>query len=335
MSDIVTLADLSRFTVVRLDDRGDSTLVAGRLHRPGALYAGQTVSLHLSLDQDVWGDLGEVDPDAGTAVLSVYSQNLRPAVVPGASFPVYDSEYRDRVRYALDPAIRWTRTRFVPPDAFVGPATTQSRVARPGDEDRADGWVVRGGWDHEHCKFCWCHIEPGGKDDEGFVSDAGDWVCVNCHGRYVRPRDLRFVPEGAGREGDAPGEAFRAITRMIDAYDLPRLRRHLEGGRDVDARSRYGWTPLMVAASRGHRSLISLLLGAGADVNAVSGQGYTPLIVAAMAGHLDAVGMLLDAGATTRVPECLGVDSLLGFLKYCRGGDNARLLERLVQAGAA
>jgi hypothetical protein len=64
-----------------------------------------------------------------------------------------------RVQLVLDPTTTWTRTRFVPPDAFEQDAPTpgwrQSRVAQPGDENRTDGVIVAGGWDHEHCEICW------------------------------------------------------------------------------------------------------------------------------------------------------------------------------------
>jgi hypothetical protein len=54
-------------------------------------------------------------------------------------------------------------------------------------------WVVPGGWDHEHCKICMKHIDPG---DTAYV-DPEDrwWFCRLCGEKYVLPHDLSFVDD--------------------------------------------------------------------------------------------------------------------------------------------
>lgn len=54
-------------------------------------------------------------------------------------------------------------------------------------------WVVPGGWDHEHCKICMKHIDPG---DTAYV-DPEDrwWFCGLCGEKYVLPHDLSFVDD--------------------------------------------------------------------------------------------------------------------------------------------
>ena len=54
----------------------------------------------------------------------------------------------------------------------------------------------------------------------------------------------------------------------------------LDKGAKVDAASKDGQTPLIVASSAGNESVARLLLDKGAKVDAASKVGQTPLIVA-------------------------------------------------------
>ena len=290
--------------------------------------------MFISPDDDVPGILTELDPDAATAVLNVGTANMHPAIIVGATFPVCDSYWAGKLDLVLNDDIYWTRTRFVAPDAFVEPSEVSGwrkwRIATPDDKERTDGRIVPRGWDHEHCELCWQEIGSGGEAD-GYVSGSNQWVCVRCYDRFIGPRDMRFVIEG---ESDEP-EMFQQISELIDDYDLAAIRQFLEDGKYVNIRSKYGWTPLMLAASRGHQSLISLLLEAGADVNAVSEQhGYTALALAAQMGNVQVVETLLGAGARVQVPEKLCGGSLLTYVKTGSGRENARTSELLTQAGA-
>jgi uncharacterized protein len=54
---------------------------------------------------------------------------------------------------------------------------------------------------------------------------------------------------------------------------------------------------ILAAARRGNIGRIRRLLAEGADVNARGKFGYTPLVHASYSGHAEAVRFLLDAGA--------------------------------------
>lgn len=71
----------------------------------------------------------------------------------------------------------------------------------------------------------------------------------------------------------------------------------LERGAPVDARGPYGYTPLRIAATSGHRDIANVLLAAGADIHAVDETGWTPLHGAAHAGKMDMIVFLLEHGA--------------------------------------
>ena len=203
----VTLADLNAFTVERIEQRDDRSLLHGRLRLPGQPSPGDQLSLFTGLDEDdVTGELEQLDPDAGTGVLAAWTSHLHPTVVAGSTLPTFDNYWSGRVRLVLDARIQWTRKLFGSPDAFeqVMPNGTRMwRAVEPGDDARTDGRIVPGGWDHEHCELCWTHIGAGG-DAEGWVTDEDRWACVNCHSRYVAP--LRpAVPGGRGRGRDDLG----------------------------------------------------------------------------------------------------------------------------------
>ena len=338
----VTLADLNAFTIERIEQRDDRSLLHGRFRLPGQPSPGDGMNLFLGLDEDdVTGELEQLDPDGGTGVLAAWTSYLHPTVVAGASFPTYDDSWYTRVRLVLDARVTWTRKPFVAPDAFeqdTGNGGRSWRAVEPGDEARTDGRIVPGGWDHEECELCWKRIGPGG-DPDAWVTDEGRWVCVPCHVQYVEPRDLRFLLDGARDDLATPPtpdeEAFDHFGRLINVYDLGAIRSWLDAGNKVDVQNRYGWTPLMLAALRGQSSLVALLLAAGADPSAVADKhGYTPLALAAQKGYVEVTRTLLAAGATTEVPATFWGGSLLVYVKSGAGRDNVAISEMLTLAGA-
>jgi ankyrin repeat protein len=106
-------------------------------------------------------------------------------------------------------------------------------------------------------------------------------------GAYVDVRDPRLATalHWASDQGD-----------WASAFTL--LAHHAE----VDLRDGDGWTPLHVAAHKGHVDIIILLLQWNPDVSAKVDVapinfGYTPLHFAAKYGHVEAVQTLIDRGA--------------------------------------
>jgi ankyrin repeat protein len=77
----------------------------------------------------------------------------------------------------------------------------------------------------------------------------------------------------------------------------------------VDARHKYGWTVLSVAASYGHVEAVRILLKRGADPNIADDWGTTAVFAAVRSGSLDIVKMLVEAGANINHQNLKGEDA--------------------------
>ena len=98
---------------------------------------------------------------------------------------------------------------------------------------------------------------------------------------------------------NAPGrDGTPALHWTVRVNDLETAGQLLRAGADPKLVTRYGVTPMSVAASNGSAAMLKLLLESGADPNAPDGAGDTPLVMAAQVGSLDSVKALLAAGAT-------------------------------------
>jgi ankyrin repeat protein len=73
----------------------------------------------------------------------------------------------------------------------------------------------------------------------------------------------------------------------------------LEGGANVHALNKWRETPLLTAANHGQAGAVEALLATGADPCKCTDTGWSPLSIAAYKGHDDVVRILLEEGAPT------------------------------------
>ncbi len=80
--------------------------------------------------------------------------------------------------------------------------------------------------------------------------------------------------------------------------DIAEVKALLEKGANLEAKSRYGQTPLFFAARNGHEELVKFLLSKGASPN-VKDTFYKSSLISAAAdkGYTNVVKLLLDAGS--------------------------------------
>lgn len=92
--------------------------------------------------------------------------------------------------------------------------------------------------------------------------------------------------------------------------------------------NRYGDTPILLAASQGHKEMLVRLIDAGAAINA---KGWAPLHYAIFSGHLEIAQVLLTRGADSELRAPNGRTALM--LGAQTG--NAAAVKLLLQTGAS
>ena len=113
--------------------------------------------------------------------------------------------------------------------------------------------------------------------------------------------------------------------------DLERVRQLIQDGQDVNRGDRYGETPLMYAAGRGHDQLVRELIRAGADVNRKDNNKHTALHRASSwRGYSSVVTTLAEAGANLNEQDERGMTPLMEAIYW---GDANAVVE-LIRAGA-
>ena len=83
------------------------------------------------------------------------------------------------------------------------------------------------------------------------------------------------------------------------AYDgnIEAVKQHIAAGAGVNAKDKFGCTPLYWAAMKGHKEIVELLLSNGADVNAKDDVSETPLHAAALYSDKEISELLIAKGA--------------------------------------
>ncbi|SIO62125.1 Ankyrin repeat [Singulisphaera sp. GP187] len=121
-----------------------------------------------------------------------------------------------------------------------------------------------------------------------------------------------------------------AIESNADT-SLQMVKTLVDGGADIHRTGTNGWTPLHLAAVRGHVDKARLLLEAGARVNQrIEIDGCeTPLMEAAAMGHPAVVGLLLEYGADPRLRDSVHNYTPLEKAQDAARGANPQVLEYL------
>ena len=94
-----------------------------------------------------------------------------------------------------------------------------------------------------------------------------------------------------------------SIFSAIDHKRLPRFLKSTHPDRDTNI---HGSTALHVAAYSGNEPLLQTLLEGRANPNAINSYGFTPIMMAAMRGHPSIVKILLDLEVIISAKDVLG-----------------------------
>ncbi|EAW19529.1 Ankyrin repeat protein [Aspergillus fischeri NRRL 181] len=108
------------------------------------------------------------------------------------------------------------------------------------------------------------------------------------------------------------------------------VNRLLKAGIDPEFNGSLSWTPLFLAAEKGHEVVVKVLLEAGATLEAKAGRSETPLSRAARNGREAVVKLLLQTGAN---PETKDIYNKTPLFLAAESGHEA-VVKLLLQAGA-
>jgi ankyrin repeat protein len=101
-----------------------------------------------------------------------------------------------------------------------------------------------------------------------------------------------------------------AIFPAAKNGDLPKLKKLIAGGTDVNYRNFNGETVLHIAASRGNLTMVQYLLSQGADINAVTGKQWQPIHHAMRFEHAGVANYLVAKNASLRTKTSDGLTAL-------------------------
>ena len=121
------------------------------------------------------------------------------------------------------------------------------------------------------------------------------------------------------------GDSAMMVAAISGRLDLARKLR--ARGAEINTS---GWTPLIYAATGGKDDVARYLLAEGADINAASPNGTTALIMAAREGRVSTVDLLIAQGADVNRRNQSGQSAL----DFARKAKEPAMVERLQRAGA-
>mmetsp|Transcript_40319 Transcript_40319/g.53098 ORF Transcript_40319/g.53098 Transcript_40319/m.53098 type:complete len:200 (-) Transcript_40319:80-679(-) len=102
---------------------------------------------------------------------------------------------------------------------------------------------------------------------------------------------------GSSPSYDRIRTSFFRACKNCDADKLRDILEHNVESLNVNAKNKYGSTPLILTCIRGNTEAIKLLIDHGADVDLVGPENWTALHCASYYGHPRACEVLLHAGA--------------------------------------
>jgi outer membrane protein assembly factor BamB len=106
------------------------------------------------------------------------------------------------------------------------------------------------------------------------------------------------TPPAAQQPAPAPTAITEELWNAARAGDVARVTKALEGGADIQGKTRYGATALTFAADKGHLEVVKLLLDRGADPNAQDTfYRMRALDMALMNNHNGVAALLLERGS--------------------------------------
>jgi ankyrin repeat protein len=218
---------------------------------------------------------------------------------------------------ALYLACRWNRPRIVQPLLRAG--------ANPNISGPLGTPLVKAIHEFMDVSVVQALVEAGADVNAPGRIDGSAWpVSPLVIAIYRRRRNVVNILLNAGARIDWAINVAAACDDSDEIVDLL-----LDAGADVNYLDRNGATPLLIAAYRGHESVVERLLDAGgANLEAKTRKGgSTALVLAARRGHQEIVRKLIDAGADIEAEDDTGATALMNAVTKCHENSARMLLE--------
>ncbi|MGE3174561.1 MAG: ankyrin repeat domain-containing protein [Planctomycetota bacterium] len=132
----------------------------------------------------------------------------------------------------------------------------------------------------------------------------------------------------------------RQLLKESRRGHVTRIERLVADGANVNCRGKYGYTPLMAAASNGQVDAVRSLLALGADATVLTTDNAPTPFFACVRGYGDIVELLLEAGASPNAHRDSGCSTRHGdspgvsMLHVAIRQRHVRVVEALLRAGA-
>jgi rhodanese-related sulfurtransferase len=212
------------------------------------------------------------------------------------------------------------------PFVRLGPAQARAWLAAHPDALRLDAREARD-FDAGHLPGS---VRLDGRNHEALLLRQSKTrpVFVYCyHGHASRAYARMFADFGFATVADLVGghEAW-----LREPPPLLRAWLDAEGFADAAGAGRYGNTPLMHAAWRGHAAAVDALLELGVDLQAVNADGNNALWLACVHGDTALVRRLVEAGVPIDHANLTGATSLM----YAASSGKPQVVETLLALGA-
>jgi hypothetical protein len=173
----------------------------------------------------------------------------------------------------------WVAKRRWDKCAGIGAAAAEPLINALGGEEAVTGALQNG-----HTELAELLIDKGASAD--WTSLLEDESCLH------HPTTVELLID----KGADVNAAKTALFTAVDKYLFDTVRLLIDKGADVNEGDGVN-VPLTRAAADRPSSMVQILIEAGANVNARTRSGFTALMVAAGRGHTEVVQKLLEAGA--------------------------------------
>jgi ankyrin repeat protein/beta-lactamase regulating signal transducer with metallopeptidase domain len=280
------------------------------LHQAGADGDIEQVKLHISIDTPI----NAKDRGGRTALHSSaskgYTEIARLLIAKGADVNARDED-------------DWTPLHYAAKNGHKDVA--EVLIAKGADINARDRWL---GWRPIHRA-----ARSGHKEIVELLLANG--VDVNSGSYWFKQTAAEYAMDVNRNEIVelliSKGADISPLHFALHMKDRAKARSLIEGGADVNKRTRYGTSPLHMAAGAGLKDIAELLIDKGANVNAADNRGRTPLHNAAEKGYKEIVELLLAQGADVNA----GARWNRSAAEFAMRGNHNEIVELLISCGLA